>query len=67
MKNQQISNVFNEIASLLELKGDNPFRIRSYQRAAQNIGGHTQDMAGMADDALRSGRNPVVTSPARAR
>ncbi len=54
MKNQQIANVFHEIASLLELKGDNPFRIRSYQRAAQNIGGHTQDMAGMADDALRS-------------
>jgi DNA polymerase (family 10) len=54
MKNQQIANVFNEIATLLELKGDNPFRIRSYQRAAQNIGGHTQDMAGMADDALRS-------------
>jgi len=54
MKNQQIANVFNEIATLLELKGDNPFRIRSYQRAAQNIGGHAQDMSGMADDALRS-------------
>lgn len=54
MKNQQIADVFHEIASLLELKGDNPFRIRSYHRAAQNIGGHTQDMAGMADDALRS-------------
>ena len=54
MKNRQIADIFNEIASLLELKGENPFRIRSYQRAAQNIGGHTQDVAGMSDDALRS-------------
>ena len=54
MKNPQVANVFNEIASLLEFKGENPFRIRSYQRAAQNIGGHTQDVAGMSDDALRS-------------
>jgi DNA polymerase (family 10) len=54
MKNRQIADMFNEIASLLELKGENPFRIRSYQRAAQNIGGHAQDVAGMADDELRS-------------
>jgi len=54
MKNRQIADMFNDIASLLELKGENPFRIRSYQRAAQNIGGHAQDVAGMADDELRS-------------
>jgi DNA polymerase/3'-5' exonuclease PolX len=29
MKNQQIANVFNEIATLLELKGDNPFRMET--------------------------------------
>ncbi len=40
MKNQEIAQVFNEIADLLEIKGaDNPFRIRAYRRAAQNIEG----------------------------
>ncbi len=37
MKNQEIANIFNEIADLLEIKGDNPFRIRAYRRAALNI------------------------------
>jgi len=54
MKNQQIAIVFNEIASLLEIKGENPFRFRAYQRAAVNIGGLTQDVAAMADEELRS-------------
>ncbi|MCX8030700.1 MAG: DNA polymerase/3'-5' exonuclease PolX [Thermodesulfovibrionales bacterium] len=37
MKNQEIAKIFNEIADLLEIKGDNPFRIRAYRRAALNI------------------------------
>jgi DNA polymerase (family 10) len=37
MKNQEIARIFNDIADLLEIKGDNPFRIRAYRRAALNI------------------------------
>lgn len=37
MINQEIAKIFNEIADLLEIKGDNPFRIRAYRRAALNI------------------------------
>jgi DNA polymerase (family 10) len=37
MENAQIADLFAEIADLLELRGDNPFRIRSYQTAAQSI------------------------------
>jgi len=54
MKNQQIAAVFSEIASLLELSGENPFRIRAYQRAALNIGGLSQDVAEMTDEELRA-------------
>ncbi len=54
MKNQQIASVFGEIASLLEIKGENPFRIRAYQRAAANIGGLAQDVATMEDGELRT-------------
>jgi len=45
MKNQEIAAIFNEIADLLEIKGENPFRIRAYQRAAMNIEGHSKNMA----------------------
>lgn len=37
MKNQEIARLFNEIADRLELKDENPFRIRAYRRAALNI------------------------------
>ncbi len=45
MKNQEIARIFNEIADLLEIKGENPFRIRAYRRAAQNIEGFPKDVA----------------------
>ena len=46
MKNQEIARIFNDIADLLEIKGENPFRIRAYRRAALNIEGLTKDVAG---------------------
>ena len=39
MKNQEIAKIFSEIAEILEIKGDNPFRTRAYLRAAMNIEG----------------------------
>ena len=44
MKNLEISAVFREITKILEIKGDNPFRIRAYERAAQNIEGLAEDI-----------------------
>ncbi len=52
MKNQQIANIFNEIAELLELKGENVFRIRAYRRAAQNLDGLTRDVTTLSDEEL---------------
>ena len=52
MKNQEIAKIFNDIADLLEIKGENPFRIRAYRRAAQNIEGLAKDVAEISNDAL---------------
>lgn len=52
MKNQQIAGIFNEIAELLELKGENVFRIRAYRRAAQNIDGLSKDVSTLTDEEL---------------
>jgi DNA polymerase (family 10) len=52
MKNQQIAKVFNEIAELLELKGENVFRIRAYRRAAQNLDGLSKDVSTLTDEDL---------------
>ena len=44
MKNLEVADIFNKIADILELKGANPFRIRAYQRAAQNIQDLSEDI-----------------------
>ncbi len=52
MKNQEIAKLFNDIADLLEIKGENPFRIRAYRKAAQNIEALTKDVAEASRDEL---------------
>jgi len=37
MKNSEIATVFQDIAALLEIKGENPFKIRAYQKVARSI------------------------------
>jgi len=54
MKNQQIATIFTEIAELLELKGENVFRIRAYRRAAQNMDGLSRDVAALSREELES-------------
>ena len=48
MKNQEVAAIFNGIANILEIKGSNPFRIRAYRKAAQNIENLTEDIAAVA-------------------
>ena len=52
MKNQEIVRIFNDIADLLEIKGENPFRIRAYRRAALNIESLSTDIALTPKDEL---------------
>ena len=52
MKNQEIAKIFNDIADILEIKGENPFRIRAYRRAAQNIEGLTKDVSEIPKEEL---------------
>ncbi len=37
MNNAEIAKVFYDVADLLDLKGENPFKIRAYQKAARSI------------------------------
>ena len=55
--NADIAAVFSEIADLLEIRGDNPFRIRAYRNAAITIGGFGQDIRTLLD---RNGELPKL-------
>jgi DNA polymerase (family 10) len=49
MKQHDIAAQLNRMADLLELRGENLFRIRAYRRAAQNLESFTGDLEALAD------------------
>jgi len=44
MKNKDIAKIFRQIVQILEIKGENHFRIRAYERGAQNIESLSEDI-----------------------
>ncbi len=44
MKNAQIAEIFNEIADLMEIQGEQPFRIASYRKVARILEELTEDV-----------------------
>jgi DNA polymerase (family 10) len=48
--NKAIANVFYETADLMEINGDDSFRIRSYRRAAEVIEGLPRQVSGLIDE-----------------
>jgi len=52
MDQRQVSRVFAEIAEMMELAGENRFKIRAYENAAQTLAGLPGDLA----EAVQSGK-----------
>jgi len=50
MKNSEVAKVFQDIADLLELKGENVFKIRAYQKAARAIDHHPRELKIMINE-----------------
>ncbi len=45
--NSDIEEILNTVANLLEIKGENPFRVRAYHNAARTVQGMSQSVAEM--------------------
>ncbi len=53
MQNRDIAALFNELADLLEIKGENPFRVRAYRNAAriiESLGKSVEEMIDEGED-----------------
>ena len=48
MNRQQIADIFTEVATFLELRGDNPFRVRAYANAARTVESLQEDLGTLA-------------------
>ena len=47
VQNAEIADMFDQTADLLEIKGENQFRVRAYRRAARTVGNLPQSVRGM--------------------
>src|SRR5262245_35446044 len=53
LDNPAIARVLGEIADLLEIKNENPFKIRAYRNGADIVANHPHDLATLDATALR--------------
>jgi DNA polymerase (family X) len=54
MENLAIARIFSEIADLLEIKNENPFKIRAYRNAAETIAYATEKLSDCTEEQLRA-------------
>src|SRR5688572_11180256 len=54
MENLAIARIFSEIADLLEIKSENPFKIRAYRNASETIAHATDKLAYLTEEQLRA-------------
>jgi DNA polymerase (family 10) len=54
MENLAIAKIFTEIADLLEIKSENPFKIRAYRNAADTIAHAPDRLSACSDEQLRA-------------
>src|SRR5262249_57810214 len=53
LDNTAIARVLREIADLLEIKNDNPFKIRAYRNAADIVSNHPHELSTLDEGGLR--------------
>jgi DNA polymerase (family 10) len=55
METPRIAQILDEMGTLLEVRGENPFRCRAYHNAAQALRGLPNDLSGMIADGSLAG------------
>lgn len=48
--NSDVANTFEKVADLLEIEGENRFRVRAYRDAARTVSGHSKRVAQMVEE-----------------
>jgi DNA polymerase (family 10) len=53
MENKGLADIFTEIADILDIQGENPFRVRSYRNAARTITDMSQSVQAMVQAGVK--------------
>ncbi len=49
IQNSDVAEIFEKVADLLEIEGENRFRVRAHRAAARAVGGHSRSVAEMVE------------------
>ncbi|MDP3842022.1 MAG: DNA polymerase/3'-5' exonuclease PolX [Oxalobacteraceae bacterium] len=60
LHNADIAAIFDEIADLLEIRDDNPFRVRAYRNAARTVGGYGREFKTLIDSGAAPPKLPGI-------
>ncbi len=60
MTNQEIAKIFSRTADLLEIKGENPFKVRAYRNAARIIENSSKDFNKLVNEGFDLTRLPGI-------
>lgn len=60
IQNAEIAAMFDQTADLLELRGENPFRVRAYRRAARTVDGLPQSVGTMLKEGFDLAELPGI-------
>ncbi|HUL50700.1 MAG TPA: DNA polymerase/3'-5' exonuclease PolX [Gemmatimonadales bacterium] len=59
IQNSAVAQIFDEVADLLEIQGENPFRVRAYRNAARTV----RDLPEAVTDLVRRGERDLTELP----
>jgi DNA polymerase (family X) len=60
IRNNEIAGMFEQLADLLEIQQENPFRIRAYRNAARLIRGHPKPLSDLVDSGANLSELPGI-------
>ena len=60
MENKSIADILTEIADILDIQGENPFRVRSYRNAARTIADMSQSVAALVKSGAKLEELPGI-------
>ncbi|SFV69550.1 DNA polymerase X family [hydrothermal vent metagenome] len=60
VSNAEIASIFTQLADLLEIRGEDPFRTRAYRNAARTIGNLGKDLSKMVQEGEDISKLPTI-------
>ncbi|WP_456452759.1 DNA polymerase/3'-5' exonuclease PolX, partial [Hydrogenimonas sp.] len=60
LSNSEIADIFNQMADLLEIKGENPFKVRAYRNAARTVQNLGKSLADLVENGMDLTKLPGI-------